>query len=441
MKNGILFFALALIAIFVACQKDIVSSIKSPSADAQNFMNVSKAKAWFDETEPKTVWTKTEKQKHYKPQWDKAVQLKNAVEVPVLLEDMNVIPTLNKDNPKQTGATRLLVACLDGKNIDGAIIKYFPSDKFVGEMADITRDNFRDKKFDGVIKLEDFGFIDQKVVLFEDGEFAEFLANSPRNLISNRDYTVCIQTITFSTVSVPSAGYYGLPTDMVSTVYCVTVPTETGGIFNGTINTTWGGGSGPGNTGIGLLNIGTGITITNRPCISSFLFKRIIPVPGMTYPDKMQGALKNTVFDFTPYTPPGETRQPVVPITIDWISYSLSVDAFQYANTYSQGTFPDNRPANERMRDVIMGAYQDCQQAIAINGLALNRISVQSYFELRMTANMRIHFPRFSGDCWTAISNPNFGNQIFTNDNVRAAQDVPALEPTTQNAPGGPPCR
>ena len=123
MKNRILLFALALIAIFVACQKDIVSSIKSPSADAQNFMNVSKAKAWFDETEPKTVWTKTEKQEHYKPQWDKAVQLKNAVEVPVLLEDMNVIPTLNKDNPKQTGATRLLVACLGGKNIDGAIIK------------------------------------------------------------------------------------------------------------------------------------------------------------------------------------------------------------------------------------------------------------------------------------------------------------------------------
>ena len=73
MKKILLFFISAAILIFVACQKDVVATLSNSSASTSNSMDVAKAKKWFDETEPKTVWDKPEPQKHYKPQWDLAI--------------------------------------------------------------------------------------------------------------------------------------------------------------------------------------------------------------------------------------------------------------------------------------------------------------------------------------------------------------------------------
>ena len=265
MKKVALFFAFVVIALFFACQKDISEIVKVP-VSKQNFMNVNKAKEWFDETEPKTVWTKTEKQEHYVPQWDLALQLNGAVEVPVLLEDKIIRPTINVDNPKLHGVTRLLIARLDGHSIDAAIIKYFPSEKFVGNIEEINRDNFREKKFDGMIKLENFDFTDQKVVLIENGELKYFMGKNLKHDPNKEDYTVCFPAQVCQSVSVPSAGYYGPTTcSFDGSYYCVIVPTDYNNNVNTNTSSTSGNATGINMSGAGILGGGT-ITPIQKLC-------------------------------------------------------------------------------------------------------------------------------------------------------------------------------
>ena len=225
MKKVTLFFAFALITLFFACQKDIVTVIQ-PSIGKASFMTINKAKEWFNETEPKTVWAKTEKQEHYKPQWDLAVQLNGAVEVPVLLEDKTIKPTINSNNPKLYGVTRLLVASLDGHTIDAAIIKYFPTEKFVGNIEEINRDNFREKKFDGMIKLENFDFTDQVVVLIEKGELKYFMGKNVKHNPDREDYEVCYQSCTtWYGTNYGGGSSYSYTQTTCNGYYCVIVPT------------------------------------------------------------------------------------------------------------------------------------------------------------------------------------------------------------------------
>lgn len=268
MKKVLLFSTLALVVLFFACQKDVVSSV-FPSNNAKNFMTVQKAKDWFDENEPKTVWTKTEKQEHYKPQWNSALQLNGAVEVPVLLENKVIKPTINSNNLKLEGVTRLLVASLDGHTIDAAIIKYFPSEKFVGNIQEINRDNFREKKFDGMIKLENFDFTDQVVLLIEKGELKYFMGKNIQYNPDREDYQVCYQNCTTWYGTNYSGGNpYSYTETNCSGYYCVIVPTGSTGSTDPNQNNAGGVTSGTNSSGAGILG-GTPITTTNKLCAES----------------------------------------------------------------------------------------------------------------------------------------------------------------------------
>ncbi len=200
-----------------------------------------------------------------------AIQLNGAIEVPVLLEDKVIRPTINIDNPQLHGVTRLLVASLDGHTIDAAIIKYYPTEKFVGNIEEINRDNFREKKFDGMIKLENFDFTDQKVVLIENGKLTHFMGQNLKYDPNREDYTVCFPAQVCQSVSVPSAGYYGPTTcSFDGSYYCVTVPTD----YNNNSNTNTAGisssATGINSSSVGILGAGT-ITPVQKLCAESVL--------------------------------------------------------------------------------------------------------------------------------------------------------------------------
>lgn len=273
MKKLFSILTIATIVFVIACQKDVVSNV-FPTNSPKNFMTVQKAKEWFDEKEPTVAWTQPEKRKRYQPQWDQAVQLNGAVEVPVLLDSMVIQPTINLDNPKQKGVMRLLIASLDNRTIDAAIIKYHPTDKFVGNIEEINRDNFREKKFDGMIKLENFDFTDQKVVLIEKGELTHFMGKNDKYNPNREDYMICYQSCGWVTGYITGGMPTVFSTYTCSGTYCVIVPTGFLPGSNGNpdpiVNSDGGISGGTNNAGSNILTQNPPITTTNRICASSF---------------------------------------------------------------------------------------------------------------------------------------------------------------------------
>ena len=337
MKKVIL-LALAMLTILFACNKDVVTSFMPTN---QKLMTVEKAQTWFNETEPKTVWTKTEKQEHYKPQWDKAIQLNGAIEVPVMLEDKFITPSSNRDNPKQSGAARLLVASFDGTNIYAAIIKYLPSSKFEGNINDINRDNFREKKFDGMIKLENFDFTDQKVVLIENGELTYFMAkpapSDGRVTATSRDYEICYETCTGSQGSM--GGYTSPLTWVCSGTFCVTRPTDWLGVLGGNGTDINGVPTGQGNNfGGGMNDIGAGIlgggtfSTTNKMCKEAIAPPKMIPAAvGINNLLTQQTGLQSVKVQF-------ETKT----TNVDQSHYEVSIDFLSFLIDPAQTAVPQN---------------------------------------------------------------------------------------------------
>jgi hypothetical protein len=403
MKKVVL-FALALVTLLVACHKDVATSFLPTT---QGLMTVEKAKTWFDKVEPQTVWTGTEKQEHYKPQWDKAIQLNGAIEVPVMLEDKIITPSANPDNPKQFGASRLLVASFDGKNIYGAIIKYLPSTKFAGNIADINRDNFREKHFDGMIELENFDFTDQKVVLIENGELTYFMAQSSGFDNVKRDYQVCFQTCTSQRVSVPSQGYYGPTTWSCAGTYCIIVPTS-GFSFNdpnrGQAQTGQGASSGGmNNLGVGIL-AGTPISPDKQLCKESILPANEVP-PAVGDPNDPT----------IPTVPTYQTGLTEVNISLDKREqdggqFKFSFDYMQFVSV--QGNYNRND-----IPSIIAKAFErainSVESKIQLGGIGGNPVTIttddQAKFAFRVELNsyLRAGFGNNGSGFFEHSSNPN----------------------------------
>ena len=117
-------------------------------------MKIGKAQEWFSEWDSKLSGQTKVGGKHYQPLWDQAIRLKGAIEVPVLLDGATISIRSSSDPSAPTGPTRLLIADYGSGHIYGAILKYQPSLDFKENMAEINRNNFREKKFSGVILVE-----------------------------------------------------------------------------------------------------------------------------------------------------------------------------------------------------------------------------------------------------------------------------------------------
>ena len=431
MKKVIL-LAFACVAVLFACQKDIVSSLAPTN---QKLMTLEKAQNWFNTVEPKTVWTKAEKQEHYKPQWDKAVQLNGAIEVPVLLENKIITPSANLDNPKQAGAARLLVVSFDGINIYGAIIKYFPSEKFNGKIADINRDNFREKKFDGMIKLENFDFTDQKVVLIENGELTYFMAQSlasdGRATAKPRDYVVCYQSCQYTQISQMVNGsmlYYDQP-PVCGGVWCVTRPTDWMGNFGGNNTDPNGQPVGQGSSGGGMNDLGAGIlgggiiTPVQKLCAES--------LPVLETRQSINGGylqtsgLINVNIELKKHPLQGGGTYP---INFPYLIFEI---------TRGNDPFPPPIPnANQKITDAFNQAMTDTQKDIMLFNAP--PISTKEDAKNRFLSNLDIHLTGYFGPQSKAFvrdANPNALDIFSGSSPTIPLSSVQTKDTSIENAP------
>lgn len=138
---------------FIACNKSSIDSINQvQSEQIIEPLDISTAQSWFQEAMSIRNFGEEEPNKEYEPQWNKSIALNQGRETPVKLKGKEFSSSLLGSTHR--GITRLIVIKQNGKKEIGAIIKYIPSKNFIGDINSINRDNFKSKKFDGLVLVE-----------------------------------------------------------------------------------------------------------------------------------------------------------------------------------------------------------------------------------------------------------------------------------------------
>lgn len=139
---------------FFACQQDLQEPIIH--SQAAGSIKIQAAKTWFEGYQKSGAVDRSETFRGMEVEWDKATASGNSVEMPFKVNGEYNFPSLYNDNLDRLGQQRLVIYDDERKGLMAYVFDYMPSVSFIAKVQNVHPNNFRSKKFDGMLAVHTF---------------------------------------------------------------------------------------------------------------------------------------------------------------------------------------------------------------------------------------------------------------------------------------------